>query len=196
MLRNPTMLQERSPSPKFGPPGLVDNMPLRDCINYREQRRQSCNRHTAAVPAEIKIHLESERTHHHLPSLKASAAASDPACDNDGEEDRRPGPTTPSMEAAPVTELQWMTSIQSPQPDTQLIAEDQLINEVCRIYAGLIMAENKCIEGDKQHTESLNNLLGHRWQALISCTQPCSMSTMTSFSSRSTVCESGFETVI
>ncbi|OKP09610.1 hypothetical protein PENSUB_4884, partial [Penicillium subrubescens] len=40
------------------------------------------------------------------------------------------------------------------QPETNDITEDQLIQEVRSIYAGLVMVEKKCIEVDKQQTES------------------------------------------
>lgn len=61
------------------------------------------------------------------------------------------------------------------QPETRPISHDQLVAEVKGIYAGLIMAEAKCIEVDKEYhaaaskqdlTErsSLNN---QQWQALI-----------------------------
>ncbi|KAJ5381594.1 DNA/RNA-binding domain E.t1.c1-type [Penicillium cataractarum] len=54
------------------------------------------------------------------------------------------------------------------QFDTNAITEDQLINEVRMIYAGLVMVEKKCIEVDKQQTESKDELSGTQWQALIS----------------------------
>ncbi|OOQ85751.1 hypothetical protein PEBR_26034 [Penicillium brasilianum] len=54
------------------------------------------------------------------------------------------------------------------QFDTNAITEDQLINEVRNIYAGLVMVEKKCIEVDKQQTESKDELSGTQYQALIS----------------------------
>lgn len=54
------------------------------------------------------------------------------------------------------------------QPETNPITEEQLINEVRGIYAGLVMVEKKCIEIDKQQTESKAELSGSQWQALIS----------------------------
>ncbi|KAF3396516.1 hypothetical protein F1880_006881 [Penicillium rolfsii] len=54
------------------------------------------------------------------------------------------------------------------QPETNPITEDQLINEVRSIYAGLVMVEKKCIEVDKQQTESNAELTGLQWQAMIS----------------------------
>lgn len=54
------------------------------------------------------------------------------------------------------------------QPETHPITEDQLINEVRGIYAGLVMVEKKCIEIDKQQAESKNQLSHLQWQALIS----------------------------
>jgi hypothetical protein len=54
------------------------------------------------------------------------------------------------------------------QPETNPITEDQLINEVRSIYAGLVMVEKKCIEVDKQQSESNVELSGLQWQAMIS----------------------------
>ncbi|EAW12801.1 uncharacterized protein ACLA_012290 [Aspergillus clavatus NRRL 1] len=53
------------------------------------------------------------------------------------------------------------------QPETHPITEEQLISEVRGIYAGLVMVEKKCIEIDKQQSESKNNLSRPQWQALI-----------------------------
>ena len=52
-----------------------------------------------------------------------------------------------------------------PQLDT---TEEKLIGEVRGIYAGLVMVEKKCIEIDKQQSESPNKLSDNKWQALIS----------------------------
>ncbi|ODM21095.1 hypothetical protein SI65_04148 [Aspergillus cristatus] len=57
------------------------------------------------------------------------------------------------------------------QPDSHHMAEEQLVNEVHRIYAGLVMAEKKCIEIDKQQAELKNKLSDNQWQALISLHQ-------------------------
>ncbi|KAJ6164560.1 DNA/RNA-binding domain E.t1.c1-type [Penicillium chermesinum] len=54
------------------------------------------------------------------------------------------------------------------QPVTSPISEEQLINEVRGIYAGLVMVEKKCIELDKQQIESRAELSESQWQALIS----------------------------
>ncbi|OJJ41577.1 hypothetical protein ASPWEDRAFT_100095, partial [Aspergillus wentii DTO 134E9] len=53
------------------------------------------------------------------------------------------------------------------QPETHPITEEQLINEVRGIYAGLVMVEKKCIEIDKQQSESKSDLSSMQWQALI-----------------------------
>ncbi|KAF7158200.1 hypothetical protein CNMCM6106_004566 [Aspergillus hiratsukae] len=53
------------------------------------------------------------------------------------------------------------------QPETHPITEEQLINEVRGIYAGLVMVEKKCIEIDKQQSESKTALSPLQWQALI-----------------------------
>ena len=54
------------------------------------------------------------------------------------------------------------------QPQTHEITDEQLVNEVRGIYAGLVMVEKKCIEIDKQQSESPNKLSDLQWQALIS----------------------------
>ena len=54
------------------------------------------------------------------------------------------------------------------QPDTHPITEEQLINEVRGIYAGLVMVEKKCIEIDKEQSESNSELSHQQWQTLIS----------------------------
>ncbi|KAF9883212.1 hypothetical protein FE257_003839 [Aspergillus nanangensis] len=48
-----------------------------------------------------------------------------------------------------------------------IAGEEQLINEVRGIYAGLLMVEKKCIEIDKQQSESNANLTDQQWQAMI-----------------------------
>lgn len=53
------------------------------------------------------------------------------------------------------------------QPETNPITEEQLVNEVRGIYAGLVMVEKKCIELDKQQAETGEELLPSQWQALI-----------------------------
>ncbi|KAJ5304599.1 uncharacterized protein N7443_004259 [Penicillium atrosanguineum] len=67
---------------------------------------------------------------------------------------------------APFTRTEYHEMFR--QPETNPITEEQLINEVRGIYAGLVMVEKKCIEIDKQQTESKAELSGSQWQALIS----------------------------
>jgi hypothetical protein len=54
------------------------------------------------------------------------------------------------------------------QPETRPITQDQLLNEVKGIYAGLVMTEKKCIEIDQQKTNHSNKLSDEQWQTLIS----------------------------
>ncbi|KAJ5536625.1 DNA/RNA-binding domain E.t1.c1-type [Penicillium frequentans] len=54
------------------------------------------------------------------------------------------------------------------QPEINPITQDQLINEVRQIYFGLAMVEKKCIDIDKQQSESKADLSESQWQALIS----------------------------
>ena len=53
------------------------------------------------------------------------------------------------------------------QPETRPITQDQLVNEVRGIYAGLVMVEKKCVEIDQQQSQTTNKLSNEQWQALI-----------------------------
>src|SRR5271169_4614520 len=53
------------------------------------------------------------------------------------------------------------------QPETRAITQDQLVNEVKGIYAGLVMVEKKCVEIDQQQSSTTNKLSDEQWQALI-----------------------------
>ena len=58
------------------------------------------------------------------------------------------------------------------QPETRPISQEQLVAEAKGIYAGLVLAESKCIEADhSSHTESTNKLTNDQWQALIALHQ-------------------------
>lgn len=52
------------------------------------------------------------------------------------------------------------------QPETRAITQDQLVNEVKGIYAGLVMVEKKCVEIDQQQAQTKNSLSPDQWQAL------------------------------
>jgi hypothetical protein len=41
------------------------------------------------------------------------------------------------------------------QPDTRPISQEQLVNEVKDIYAGLVMVEKRCVEIDNQQATSV-----------------------------------------
>lgn len=53
------------------------------------------------------------------------------------------------------------------QPETRRITQEQLINEVKGIYAGLVMVEKKCVEITQARAKSANKLSNDQWQALI-----------------------------
>jgi hypothetical protein len=53
------------------------------------------------------------------------------------------------------------------QPEARPISEEQLINEVRGIYAGLVIVEKKCVEIDQQQSQTSNKLSDEQWQALI-----------------------------
>ena len=44
------------------------------------------------------------------------------------------------------------------QPETRPISQDQLVNEVKGIYAGLVMVEKKCVEIDQQQSKTTSKL--------------------------------------
>jgi len=54
------------------------------------------------------------------------------------------------------------------QPETRPITQEQLVNEVKGIYAGLVMVEKKCVEICQQQSQTTNKLSNEQWQALIS----------------------------
>jgi hypothetical protein len=53
------------------------------------------------------------------------------------------------------------------QPETRRITQEQLINEVKGIYAGLVMVEKKCVEITQARAKSAGRLSNEQWQALI-----------------------------
>ncbi|KAF7514335.1 hypothetical protein GJ744_000105 [Endocarpon pusillum] len=53
------------------------------------------------------------------------------------------------------------------QPETRPITQEQLVNEVKGIYAGLVMVEKKCVEIDQQQAATTTKLTNEQWQALI-----------------------------
>lgn len=53
------------------------------------------------------------------------------------------------------------------QPATRPISQEQLVNEVKGIYAGLVMVEKKCVEICQQQAQTTNKLSNEQWQALI-----------------------------
>ena len=44
------------------------------------------------------------------------------------------------------------------QPETRPVSQEQLVNEVKGIYAGLVMVEKKCAEIDQQQSSTTNKL--------------------------------------
>jgi hypothetical protein len=49
------------------------------------------------------------------------------------------------------------------QPETRPITQEQLINEVKGIYAGLVMVEKKCVEIDQQQASTTIKLSNEQW---------------------------------
>lgn len=53
------------------------------------------------------------------------------------------------------------------QAETRPISQEQLVNEVKGIYAGLVMVEKKCVEICASQSQTTNKLSNEQWQALI-----------------------------
>lgn len=53
------------------------------------------------------------------------------------------------------------------QPDTKPMTQQQLINEVKGIYAGLVMVEKKAVEITQARSKAANKLSNDQWQSLI-----------------------------
>jgi hypothetical protein len=64
--------------------------------------------------------------------------------------------------ASPATEARMLL-----QPQTRPISQDQLVNEVKGIYAGLVMVEKKCREICIQQAQTTTNLSDEQLRALI-----------------------------
>ncbi|KAF4466810.1 Telomerase-binding EST1A [Fusarium albosuccineum] len=80
-----------------------------------------------------------------------------------------PGFQQPATSQAPLDEDDY-TSKMMRQPDTRPISQAQLVAEVKRIHAGLVMVETKCIEVDNaqsSNTDANSKLNNEQWQALI-----------------------------
>ena len=80
------------------------------------------------------------------------------------------GSPSVNLEASPPSSPLFNTDKESTmllQPETRPISQDQLVNEVKGIYAGLVMVEKKCVEIDQQQSSTTNKLSDEQWQALI-----------------------------
>ena len=53
------------------------------------------------------------------------------------------------------------------QPQSRPFSQEQVVNEVKGIYAGLVMVEKKCVEICQQQAQTINRLSTQQWQALI-----------------------------
>jgi hypothetical protein len=79
---------------------------------------------------------------------------------------RQPSHTSHDSPDVSVDDPSTMAMIK--EPETRPISQDQLINEVKVIYAGLVMVESKCIEvDDAQSSDTKRKLSNEQWQALI-----------------------------
>ncbi|KAL1967640.1 hypothetical protein VTN77DRAFT_2897 [Rasamsonia byssochlamydoides] len=94
-----------------------------------------------------------------LPKSATLGEKPDPVKSPATQESRRGGPNT-------VNPADVVTTGVCLQPETHPITEEQLVNEVRGIYAGLVMVEKKCIEIDRQQSESTEELTDAQWQAL------------------------------
>lgn len=71
-------------------------------------------------------------------------------------------PAPPTHDIAPDQEVRMLR-----QPETRPISQEQLVNEVKGIYAGLVMVEKKCVEICASQSQTTNKLSNEQWQALI-----------------------------
>lgn len=69
---------------------------------------------------------------------------------------------TPAYNISPDREVHMFR-----QPETRPISQEQLVNEVKGIYAGLVMVEKKCVEICASQSQTTNKLSNEQWQALI-----------------------------
>jgi len=53
------------------------------------------------------------------------------------------------------------------QPETKPITQEQLVNEVKGIYAGLVLVEKKCVEISQSQSQTTTKLTNEQWQSLI-----------------------------
>lgn len=78
--------------------------------------------------------------------------------------EQQPDPSGLVKTAAETTEYQGLFQ----QPYSSPITEEQLINKVREIYAGIKLVEKKCIEIDNRQEDSKAELCQAHWQELIS----------------------------
>jgi hypothetical protein len=102
-----------------------DLQPHPDTYTSTESRPMN----TGFIPADRVPHL-----------LTASKAKSSPVADPDAERFASTSPpTSPTLASGPSESMLL-------QPETRPITQEQLVNEVKGIYAGLVMVEKKCVE--------------------------------------------------
>ena len=96
------------------------------------------------------------------PSLPSSGQLNSASPDADRKPSSHTSSATNSLDAHTDHETRMFL-----QPDTRPISQEQLVNEVKGIYAGLVMVEKKCVEICAQQSQTTNKLSNEQWQALI-----------------------------
>ena len=145
---------ERQPKGQPEDDGKSMNSNMED-MSLRQRRNTPSNTRAAAMVAQGRSPEKVRRPAElHFPSIKKFSAQLPPTF--------RPSPpkihtpsTGPEMEkltsSSPPTSPVFNTSTDGEstmllQPETRPITQEQLVNEVKGIYAGLVMVEKKCVE--------------------------------------------------
>ncbi|EPS34641.1 hypothetical protein PDE_09605 [Penicillium oxalicum 114-2] len=124
-----------------------------------------------AIQAQDQRHSQPGVAHvpgDHRDTMELDLSISRQTKENQGHGSQLEAPQRPILSSSTAKSSASNTTDMFKQPDTNPITEDQLVNEVRMIYAGLVMVERKCCEVDKQQMESNATLTRPQWQALIS----------------------------
>ncbi|KEF50892.1 uncharacterized protein A1O9_13052, partial [Exophiala aquamarina CBS 119918] len=95
--------------------------------------------------------------------LQSSGQINVAALQDNGKESQRNEASAPAANDIPPDQEVRMFL----QPETRSISQEQLVNEVKGIYAGLVMVEKKCMEICQSQSQTTNKLSNEQWQALI-----------------------------
>ncbi|RMD43529.1 hypothetical protein DV735_g1604, partial [Chaetothyriales sp. CBS 134920] len=135
------------------------------------------------VGQDLAVLRDSKRSRHEDNIAASSASPMLHPRDTDGATERTSGHSNPVLRQeaqVPATQgIERTPSPEDPDPEdkvtglilqleTRPISEEQLVNEVKGIFAGLVMVEKKCVEiCGNQATSNNRQLSNEQWQALI-----------------------------